>query len=86
MADPFEIHRAQAVKRKYERALLRKKNVVGVGVGYRTREGEYTEEVVLTVMVRHKQPPADLRPADRIPEQLDGVPVDVQEVGVFKAL
>ena len=85
MSDNPEMSRIQAVKLKYERSLLRKKNVVGVGVGLRQKAGELTEEVVLTVMVREKQPQSTLRPRDQIPSELDGVPVDVQEVGTIKA-
>ena len=86
MAEKADTSRIQAVKNKYEKRLLRKKNVVGVGVGLRQRAGELTDEVVLTVMVRQKQPATNLRPRDRIPAELDGVPVDVQEVGTIKAL
>ena len=85
MAEQADTSRVQAVRKKYEKRLLRKKNVVGVGVGLRQRAGELTDEVVLTVMVRQKQPAADLRRRDRIPAELDGVPVDVQEVGTIRA-
>ena len=86
MGDNPELSRIQAVKVKYEKRLLRKKNVVGVGVGFRKQGGELTEQMVLTVMVRQKQSSSELRRRDRIPNELDGVPVDVQEVGTFKAL
>jgi len=33
------------------------------------------------VMVSHKIPPELLAPEERIPAEIDGVPVDVQEVG-----
>ena len=85
MSDNPEMSRIQAVKAKHEKRLLRKRNVVGVGVGLRQKAGELTEEVVLTVMVRQKQPSSALPPRDRIPSELDGVPVDVQEVGTIKA-
>jgi hypothetical protein len=86
MSDGLEISQIRAVKDKYEKRLLRKRNVVGVGIGFRYREGEQTEELALTVMVRQKLSPSELRPRDRIPSELDGVPVDVQEVGEFRAL
>jgi hypothetical protein len=34
-------------------------------------------------MVDGKVPMGDLRPADQIPGEIDGVPVDVQETGEF---
>jgi hypothetical protein len=86
MSEGLEMNQIRAVKAKYERRLLRKKNVVGVGIGFRYREGEQTDELALTVMVRQKLSPSELRPRDRIPRELDGVPVDVQEVGELRAL
>jgi hypothetical protein len=85
MSAELDMSRIQAVKAKYERRLLRKKNVVGVGIGLRQRAGALTDEMVLTVMVREKQTLSALRPRDLIPSELDGVPVDVQEVGTIKA-
>ena len=86
MSDDLQMSRIQAVKAKYEKKLLRKRNVVGVGVGFREKDGELTEEVALMVLVRQKQSWSILRRRDRIPTELDGVPVDVKEVGTFKAL
>ena len=42
-------------------------------------------EVALVVMVRRKVPEDPLAPGDRIPSEIDGVPVDVQEVGTLRA-
>lgn len=86
MVDDLEMDRIRTVKAKYERRLLRKRYVVGVGIGLRERGGELTEEATLTVLVSHKLPQSELRPRDRIPAELDGVPVDVQVVGHVRAL
>lgn len=80
-----EISQLQAAKSKYERELLRKKNVVGVGVGFRQVNGQLTDQLALTVLVRKKLPLAQLRKRDVVPAQLDGLVVDVQEVGTFQA-
>ncbi len=77
--------KAQAVKRVHEDELMGKANVVGVGVGLRQRGGVRTREVALVVMVRRKVPRAQLAPADVIPTEIEGVPVDVQEVGEIVA-
>ena len=61
-------------------------NVVGVGVGYMRRGGLRTDEVGLVVLVRHKRPSIELAEKDRVPAQIDGVPVDVQEVGEIVGL
>ena len=76
-----DIERARAVKEIYETELLGKPNVVGVGVGLRQTGGVVQNQVSLVVMVRHKLPTIQLAPEEVIPAELDGVPVDVQEVG-----
>ena len=86
MSENPQMERILAVKAKYERTLLQKKNVVGLGVGYRERDGEITDQMVLTVMVRQKEQRSHLRSGDLIPPELDGVPVDVKEVGRLQAL
>lgn len=78
--------RVQEVKQLHEADLMSKANVVGVGVGYRQKEGKPTDQLGLIVLVERKQPPAELSPQDMIPKQIEGVPVDVQEVGQIKAL
>lgn len=85
MEQEAQLRRIQAVKEKYEKRLLRKRNVVGVGIGRRQRGGQDVDEMVLTVMVRRKEPRSVLRARDVIPSELDGVPVDVQPVGTFRA-
>jgi hypothetical protein len=81
-----ELSHALAVKKKYQRELMRKRNVVGVGVGFRQRGGQDIEQVCIVVSVSKKKKLADLDPRDVIPHVLDNVPVDVQETGVFQAL
>ena len=80
-----EYQKAIAVKEKHETALLNKANVTGVGVGLRMRAGELTDEVVLVVMVTRKVPRAQLAPDDFVPPEIEGVPVDIQEVGHVRA-
>lgn len=75
------IERVQAIKAKHEADLLAKANVVGVGIGYRQRDQVHTDEVVLVVMVRRKVPRDQLKAQDLIPQQIEGVTVDVQAVG-----
>ena len=83
---PIESYqKAMAVKEKHEEASLIKANVMGVGVGLRMRAGEPTDEVVLVVMVTRKVPRAQLAPEDFVPSEIEGVPVDIQEIGVVRA-
>lgn len=77
-------HAAQ-VKARYEQSLLEKANVIGVGIGIRKREGIYTGEVALIVMVQKKLPRTELPAEDLLPNEIEGVPVDIQEVGAIDA-
>jgi hypothetical protein len=77
---------AMAVKAKYEHELMQQPNVIGVGVGYRMRGGEMTDEVTIVVLVRQKLMPQSLNSDEMLPAELDGVPVDVQAAGDVTAL
>ena len=77
--------RVKIVKQNYERELMSKANVVGVGIGFRQKGGLRTDTVVLVVMVEKKVPGSQLAPGDLIPAEIDGVQIDVQEVGKIRA-
>jgi len=79
------LEQAQAVRKAHEAELLRRANVVGVGVGLRTQGGRRQPQVALVIMVRQKIPRAMLAEADVLPVEIDGVPVDVVEVGDIHA-
>ena len=80
------VQRALDVKRRHEQELLRKANVVAVGVGHCNRGGVQTGEVGIVVSVKKKVPLAGLKPRDIIPAQIEDVPVDVVETGEIRAL
>ena len=77
--------RVSSVKEAFKEDLLAKPNVIGVGVGLREREGELTDEIVLVVLVTKKLPRKEIKADDLIPTEIEGVPVDVQEVGEIAA-
>ena len=62
-------------------SLLKRPNVVGVGVGLRRRGGRLQDEVCIIALVRRKRPATALAPEAMVPSEIDGVPVDVLEVG-----
>jgi len=80
------LDRVRAVKSIYEADLMRKANVVGVGIGLRQTGGKPTGEPAVVVSVTHKVPISQLAAGDVIPRELDGIPVDVQVVGELRAL
>ena len=86
MAENEAIERVLQVKRQYEQILLAQPNVVGVGVGFKTEHGQPTNTLAVIVNVTRKKPLGDLAQEDVLPTELDGVPLDVQEVGSIKAL
>jgi len=79
------IARVEAVKRAYEDELLARANVVGVGIGLRRTGGAQINQVALVVLVSRKLPRSRLALDDVIPSEIEGVPVDVQEVGEIQA-
>jgi len=80
------LQRASDVKVRHEAGLLRKANVLSVGVGYRQRRDLLTDEVVLVVSVSRKMRRDQLHSDDIIPGYIEGIPVDVQETGVLRAM
>lgn len=81
-----ELAHVRVVKAAHERELLRKANVVGVGIGLRNQGGQATDELSIVVSVTHKVPLGRLRRRDVVPSELDGVRVDVQAVGILRPL
>ncbi len=81
-----QMKRLRRVKTKHEGRLMRKANVVGVGIGFRRRRGRLTDEPAIVVSVTHKVPRSKLKAKDIVPHELDGVPVDIEAVGQFRAL
>lgn len=75
------LEEAQRAKARHEAALLRKPNVVGVGVGKKVVAGEETDELCVVVFVRKKVSEADLRAGERVPNRINQVSTDVVETG-----
>ena len=85
MSNDDRMAEISAVQAKYADELMSKANVVGVAIGMAKKDGNYTDELSLVVMVGEKLPVAQLAPDDLIPSELDGVRIDVQETGSFTA-
>ena len=66
------------VHRKYKDLLWRQPNVWSTSVGFLIdRYGRYTGETGIIVSVTRKVPQEQLPPEDRIPKELDGIPVQI---------
>ena len=73
------------VKAKHRGMLLALPNVVGVGVGKRITGRQPSSEMAIIVFVSRKVPDAELKESERIPRQLDGIPLDVQVQAALEA-
>ena len=71
---------------RHEVDLLRYPNVVGVSEGVRMSGGRPTGEPCVTVLVDRKVPESDLAKDEILPRKIDGIVVDVVEVGEVVAL
>jgi len=80
------IEQVKQVKARHQAALLKLANVVGVGVGFKEKNNQWTDQLALIINVTQKKPLADLAPEDVVPLEIDGIITDVQEVGQIKAL
>jgi hypothetical protein len=78
--------RIAQVRARHEADLLRFPNVVGVDEGIKTRGGERTGDRCIVVYVARKIPRDQLAAGDVLPTELEGVPVDVVEIGPIEAL
>lgn len=72
------------IGKKDRRNLLRKKNVVGVGVGHRQKKGKRTDEKAVLVFVTKKLAPRQLARSELAPRVLRGKRVDVVEIGEIR--
>ena len=77
--------RIKEVKSAHEHELLRKKNVVGVGIGKKIVGGKQTDQECITVMVSQKLPLRALSKDDVVSREIEGIITDVVEVGTLRA-
>lgn len=85
MEDVRAFTQAQQIKQQHVVDLLKKRNVVGVGLGFKVRQGTNTGELGIVVSVTQKVEPEALTAEDLVPQALDGVKTDVVETGVLRA-
>jgi hypothetical protein len=95
-----QLQRAQVVQEKYTDELMSKNHVVGLAIGFtstaesadaddsdteETTKEKTEKQVCLVVMVDVKVANELLPLEDRIPEEIEGIPVEVQQTGLFTA-
>lgn len=80
-----EIDKAVSIKQQNLHHLLKRNNVIGVGVGFKETAEGLTDDLAVVVNVVKKLPIAQLAESDKVPRDLDGVKTDVIETGRFLA-
>ena len=60
------------------------RNLVGVGIGEQISGGKHTGIMAVKFLVRIKYPDNQIPDSDRLPTQVNGQPVDVEQVGTFR--
>jgi hypothetical protein len=73
------------VSQSYLAAIPWDSNVVGFGYGLKWTGESISAERAVRVYVRSKLPKSKLSPRDWVPEEVDGVPTDVIEIGYVSA-
>jgi hypothetical protein len=82
MSEHAEVKQAQI---QHQAMLLAMPNVIGVGIGLKSVQGRRGDRLCLVALVRRKLPRAALEAEALVPDELDGVPTDVVEVGDVRA-
>lgn len=83
---PSESAKIAKALAQHETELMGYANVVGVATGIQTKKGQPTGEPCVVVFVQKKIERDKLNNEDIIPSQIDGVLVDVVEVGKIDTL
>jgi len=60
-------------------------NVVGVGIAEKIDDGKHTGILAVKFFVRRKYTESELTKKDFLPKSIDGLPVDVEQAGTFRA-
>jgi len=77
---------AQQAKRRNEARLMSMKNVVAIGVGYKTTDNVQTDKPAVVVSVVKKLPLVQLPETSRVPKVLGDMQTDVVETGWIYSL
>jgi hypothetical protein len=82
VSEHAEVKRVQV---RNQAMLLAMPNVIGLGIGLKTVHGRRSDQLCLAALVRRKLPRAALEAEELVPDEIDGIPTDVLEVGDVRA-
>jgi hypothetical protein len=86
MPDEELIEHIKTVQTQYMDQLMSLPNVIGVSIGQREPDEHQTRDYVIVVLVDRLRDNENVPLEERIPDELDGVPIIVRQVGTFEAL
>jgi len=81
-----ELSNLKGVLQENRNQLLTRANVVATGVGYKSSGGKKTPTLSIICSVVQKLAPSKLSPREMIPSTIGGLPTDVVQTGVIRAL
>jgi hypothetical protein len=84
MAD--ELNNIRGILKSNRENLLKRANVVATGVGYKETGGERTSTLSIVCSVKKKVDAGQLSSQDLVPAAVAGIPTDVVQTGVIRAL
>lgn len=84
MAD--ELNQIRGILSTQREQLLKRTNVVATGIGYKQTGGAKTSTLCIVCSVKKKVKADRLSAQDLVPSAVDGMPTDVVETGVIRAL
>lgn len=75
------MHELLSVKEKHKFHLISIPGVVSVGIGYKSVDKKYTNQLAIVVGVEKKLTRPEVAQEEMIPDYLDNIPTDVVEIG-----
>lgn len=81
-----KLKKAVAIKQEVEKEWLSRKNITGIGVGYKIQDNQYTDQICIRIYVENKLSVEDLKKQEikEVPEKIKGIPTDVIEMKPVK--
>lgn len=83
---PDDIQEIRQLLAQVRGELLAKPNVIATGVGYKTTQGQPTDQLAIVCSVDTKQARQSLTEAELVPARIQDIPTDVNVTGILRAL
>ncbi len=78
------VEKIRKVKDQVQKAMFKKQNVVGVGIGRKITDGQVTDELCMKIYVEEKKHPSQVSARNQIEKEVNGIKTDVVGVGMIR--